>query len=103
MELYQDIVLAVIKGGTELFPVSSLRPAVVMPQLLGWDIDQESPQFLPFLVLLHVGTALALLIYFWREWWELLSSVLPGESTPARTESRHILLLLVIGTIPAGI
>ena len=114
MELYQAIILAVIQGVTELFPVSSLGHAVVVPHLLGWDIDQESPQFLPFLVLLHVGTALALLIYFWREWWVLLSSVLPGgvgvgvgvgvgESTPARSESRHILLLLVIGTIPAGL
>jgi undecaprenyl-diphosphatase len=102
-DLYQAIVLAVIQGVTELFPVSSLGHAVVVPHLFGWDIDQESPQFLPFLVLLHVGTALALLIYFWREWWELLASVLPGESTPARSESRHILLLLVVGTIPAGL
>jgi undecaprenyl-diphosphatase len=54
-------------------------------------------------VLLHVGTALALLIYFWRDWWLLLSSLLPGASGDARTESRHVLLLLVLGTIPAGI
>jgi undecaprenyl-diphosphatase len=102
-DLYQAIVLAVIQGVTELFPVSSLGHAVVIPHLLGWDIDQESPTFLPFLVLLHLGTAIALLVYFWREWWVLLSSVLPGENSPARSESRHILLLLVIGTIPAGI
>src|SRR5262252_3912450 len=103
MELYQAIILAVIQGVTELFPVSSLGHAVVIPHLFGWDIDQTSPTFLPFLVLLHLGTALALLIYFWREWWLLLSSLLPGETSPARSESRHILLLLVVGTIPAGL
>ena len=102
-DLFQAIVLAVIQGVTELFPVSSLGHAVVIPHLLGWDIDQTSPTFLPFLVLLHVGTALALLIYFWRDWWLLLSSLLPGEQTAARSESRRILLLLVLGTIPAGL
>jgi undecaprenyl-diphosphatase len=102
-DLFQMIVLAVIQGVTELFPVSSLGHAVVVPHLFGWDIDQNSPTFLPFLVLLHVGTALALLIYFWRDWWLLLSSLLPGEQTTARGESRHILLLIVLGTIPAGL
>ena len=72
MELYQAILLAVIQGVTELFPVSSLGHAVVLPHLFGWSIDQEGDTFLPFLVLLHVGTALALLIYFWRDWWLLL-------------------------------
>jgi undecaprenyl-diphosphatase len=102
-DLFQAIVLAVIQGVTELFPVSSLGHAVVVPHLFGWDIDQNAPTFLPFLVLLHVGTALALLAYFWRDWWLLLSSLLPGPSTAARGESRRILLLLVLGTIPAGL
>lgn len=103
-DLYQAIVLAVIQGVTELFPVSSLGHAVVVPHLFGWDIDQEAPTFLPFLVLLHVGTALALLAYFWRDWWLLLSSLLPtDQDTTARNESRRILLLLVLGTIPAGL
>lgn len=103
-DLFQAIVLAVIQGVTELFPVSSLGHAVVLPHLFGWDIDQEAPTFLPFLVLLHVGTALALLAYFWRDWWLLLSSLLPGaQDTAVRRESRRILLLLILGTIPAGI
>src|SRR5215471_8037129 len=102
-DLFQALVLAVIQGVTELFPVSSLGHAVVLPHLFGWDIDQTSPTFLPFLVLLHVGTALALLIYFWRDWWLLLSSLLPGEASSARGESRRILMLLVLGTIPAGL
>src|SRR5215470_4394658 len=103
MDLFQAIVLAVIQGVTELFPVSSLGHAVVLPHLFGWSIDQEGNTFLPFLVLLHVGTALALLIYFWRDWWLLLSSLLPGEPSSVRGESRRILMLLVLGTIPAGL
>src|SRR5579864_7534887 len=103
MNLFQAIVLAVIQGVTELFPVSSLGHAVVVPHLFGWNIDQNVPTFLPFLVLLHVGTALALLAYFWRDWWLLLSSLLPGPTTNARTESRRILFLLILGTIPAGL
>ena len=103
INLFQAIVIAVVQGVTELFPVSSLGHAVILPHLLGWDIAQDSPTFLPFLVMLHVGTALALLIYFWRDWWLLLSSLLPGAAGGARTESRHVLLLLVLGTIPAGL
>ena len=103
INLFQAIVIAVVQGVTELFPVSSLGHAVILPHLLGWDIAQDSPTFLPFLVMLHVGTALALLIYFWRDWWLLLSSLLPGAAGDARTESRHVLLLLVLGTIPAGL
>src|SRR5579859_7077701 len=106
LNLFQALVLAVVQGVTELFPVSSLGHAVILPHLFGWNIAQDSPTFLPFLVMLHVGTALALLIYFWRDWWLLLSSLLPGDAVSgglARTESRRVLLLLVLGTIPAGI
>src|SRR3984893_12746866 len=103
INLFQAIVIAVVQGVTELFPVSSLGHSVILPHLLGWDIAQDSPTFLPFLVMLHVGTALALLIYFWRDWRLLLSSLLPGGAGDARTEARHTLLLLVLGTIPAGI
>jgi undecaprenyl-diphosphatase len=102
LNLFQAIVLAVVQGVTELFPESSLGHAVILPHLLGWNIQEDSPTFLPFLVMLHVGTALALLIYFWHDWWLLLSSLF-GRGDGARDESRHVLLLLVLGTIPAGI
>src|SRR5690349_20073976 len=102
-DLFQAIVLAVVQGVTELFPVSSLGHAVILPHLFGWSVDQNAPTFLPFLVLLHVGTALALLIYFWRDWWLLISSLFDGSADGARREARHVLLLLVLGTIPAGV
>src|SRR5215471_16073456 len=102
-DLFQALVLAVIQGVTELFPVSSLGHAVILPHLFGWNIDQSSPTFLPFLVLLHVGTATALLVYFWRDWWLLLSSIVDRSTDGAMVESRHVLWLLVLGTIPAGL
>jgi undecaprenyl-diphosphatase len=105
IDLFQALVLAVVQGITELFPVSSLGHAVILPHLFRWSIDQKSETFLPFLVALHVGTALALLIYFWRDWWILLSSLLPGDGTQAegKAEARRVLILLILGTIPAGL
>jgi undecaprenyl-diphosphatase len=105
LDLFQALVLAVVQGVTELFPVSSLGHAVILPHLFRWSIDQSSETFLPFLVALHVGTALALLIYFWRDWWMLLSSLLPGDGpqVDGKAEARRVLILLILGTIPAGL
>ena len=99
MTFLQAILFAIVQGVSELFPVSSLGHAVILPAVLGWHVDQDSPQFLPFLVVLHVGTATALLVYFWREWWGLLLALLGrGEAV---AEHRHLIALLVIGTLPA--
>src|ERR1700722_16234374 len=101
MTLIQALIIAVLQGATELFPVSSLGHAVVLPRLLGWNIDQHSPQFLPFLVVLHLGTALALLLYFWRDWLALLLALLGGGPVEERAATRRLLGLIVIGTLPA--
>ena len=82
---------------TELFPVSSLAHAVILPPLLGWAVDQESHAFLPFLVMLHLGTAAALLIYFWREWIDILFALLGRGGAAAVAANRRLLLLLIIG------
>jgi len=103
MDLLQAIVIAVVQGATELFPVSSLGHAVVLPALLRWNMDQQGPTFLPFLVFLHLGTATALLVYFWRDWWALLVGVLGIGSTHQVAETRRVFLLIVIATIPAVI
>ncbi len=103
MSALQAIVIAILQGATELFPVSSLGHAVVAPALLHWPIDQHSPEFLPFLVMLHLGTATALLLYFWRDWWSLAIGVL-GLTTPHQvSESRRVFVLIVIATVPAVI
>ena len=82
----QAIILAIVQGVTELFPISSLAHAVLLPPLLGWtNVDETKDTFLPFLVVMHVGTALALLVYFWRDWWNFaFSADFPLRRSPSR-------------------
>jgi undecaprenyl-diphosphatase len=94
------IVIALVQGATELFPVSSLGHAVVLPALLGWHLDINSTSFLPFLVMLHVGTALALLGFFWRDWLAILRGVLGLADPHSVAEARRVLVLIIIATIP---
>ena len=101
MNTIQAVLIALLQGATELFPVSSLGHAVVVPALLAWPVDQRAPSFLPFLVMLHVGTAAALLLYFWRDWWALLLGVLGIGDAHRTGESRRVLGLIVLATIPA--
>jgi undecaprenyl-diphosphatase len=63
MTWVQAIVLAVLQGTSELFPVSSLGHTVLVPALLHWNVDRTDPTFLAFVVALHVGTALALVVF----------------------------------------
>jgi undecaprenyl-diphosphatase len=99
----QALLMAILQGITELFPVSSLGHAVVLPMLLGWTLDQKAPHFLPFLVVLHLGTATALLIYFWRDWIGLLLAVLGRGPREERARYWRLLALIVVATIPAVI
>ncbi len=86
-------------------PVSSLGHGVILPSLLGWNVDQESPTFLPFFVVLHLGTATALLVFFRREW----MSVIRGFFLPLTTRKLagdpegRLAWLLLAGTVPAGV
>lgn len=99
MSAFQAILLAIVQGVTELFPVSSLGHGVVLRGLLGWTIDDAT--FLPILVVLHVGTAVALLLYFWRDWIELALALL-GRGEPAeRAVLVRLFMLIVVATIPA--
>ena len=103
MTLLQALLLAILQGASELFPVSSLGHAVVLPALLHWHIDENGAVFLPFLVMLHVGTAVALLSYFWRDWLALALGTL-GMADPQRVkESRRVFGLIIIATLPAVI
>jgi undecaprenyl-diphosphatase len=103
---FQAIVLGLTQGVSEPFPVSSLGHAVVLPKLAGWDIHQNDPFFLTFLVATHLATALVLLAFFWRDWVRVVKglwrSLLAREIRPEDTDAR-LGWLLVVGTIPAGI
>ncbi len=101
MDTIQAIAVAILQGATELFPVSSLGHAVVLPALLHWNLDQRSPSFLPFLVMLHAGTATALIAYFWRDWWGLARGVFGFGSDQSVNDARLSFVLIVIATIPA--
>jgi undecaprenyl-diphosphatase len=101
MTLLQALLLAVLQGASELFPVSSLGHAVLLPALLNWPLDENGPVFLPFLVMLHLGTATALLAYFWRDWLALALGTL-GLANPDRVrECRRMIGLIVLATLPA--
>ena len=102
MSALHAIALAILQGITELFPVSSLGHAVIVPPLLGWStIDQHSPEFLPFVVVLHVGTAVALLLYFWRDWAAIVAGILGGRGDGRSADAWHALGLIVVATLPA--
>jgi len=100
MSLLLALVIAILQGVTELFPVSSLGHAVILPALLGLPIDQKAPEFLPFLVVLHVGTAMALLLYFLRDWWQIAISLVSRPSV-RRDADRAVLFKVIVATIPA--
>ncbi|HEX4431561.1 MAG TPA: undecaprenyl-diphosphate phosphatase [Frankiaceae bacterium] len=99
-----------MQGVAELFPVSSLGHSVLLPAVIGgsWSRDlsvstPESP-YLAFIVGLHVATAIALLIYFWRDWVRivkgLVSSIVRRE---VRTSDQRLAWLLILATIPVGL
>jgi undecaprenyl-diphosphatase len=102
MTALQAIVLAIVQGITELFPISSLGHAVLVPALLHWNVDENAAGFLPFLVVMHLGTALALLLYFWRDWWDFALAILVRRGPKAVAE-RRLFLQVVVATIPAVI
>ncbi|MBE7210388.1 MAG: undecaprenyl-diphosphate phosphatase [Gluconacetobacter diazotrophicus] len=103
MTIIQTLVMAVLQGVSELFPISSLGHAVIVPSLLHWNLDQRSATFLPFLAVMHLGTAAALLLYFSRDWIAILSGITGRNGAEVAAQSRHILLLIVVATIPAVI
>jgi undecaprenyl-diphosphatase len=103
MNALEAILIAILQGATELFPVSSLGHAVVLPAVVGSSLNERGPEFLPFLVMLHLGTAAALLLYFWRDWWTLATGILGVGSQHEVGESRRVFGLIVIATIPAVI
>src|SRR5258708_3521430 len=91
MSLWQALFLGFLQGATELFPVSSLGHTVLLPRLLGWNLNQSDPSFVPFVVLLHLGTATALIVIFRREWLAIVAGVFraiyrgrPGEGPNQR-------------------
>ena len=96
------ILLAILQGITELFPISSLGHGVLVPALFHWPIDRDAPWFLPYIVVLHLGTAAALFLYFWKDWFTLLGGTFAARGDPRDPRAR-LFWLLACGTLPAGL
>jgi len=96
--------MGLLQGASELFPVSSLGHAVLVPSLLHWSFKQSDPSFLPFLVLLHLGTATALLVLYRDQWVAIISGfVTAAIRGQMKTDSERLAMLLLVGTIPAAV
>ncbi|MCU1454285.1 MAG: bacA [Acidimicrobiales bacterium] len=106
---FRAVVIGLLQGVTELFPISSLGHSVFVPALLGWnDITRsqssgESP-YLAFLVGLHVATAIALLIYFRRDWDRIIRGIFRSTMNRRISDSDERLgWLLIVASIPTGV
>jgi len=109
LTFFRAIVIGLFQGVTELFPVSSLGHSVLIPALVGWDDlvkaqSQGESFYLAFLVALHVGTALALLVYFREDWIKIIGGLL-GSARERRvtTPEARLGMLLIVATIPTGV
>lgn len=109
MTFIQAIILGILQGVTELFPISSLGHSVLLTSLFGWHNLQTAQAsneslFLAFLVVLHVATALALLIFYWKQWLRIIKGFFSSlGKRKAETSSEKLAWLLIIATIPAGL
>jgi undecaprenyl-diphosphatase len=105
----QAIILGVLQGVTELFPISSLGHTVLFPSLFGWDsvvkAQSESESFwLAFVVMLHVGSALGLLAYYWRDWVEIVKAFFATlAKRRAETPTERLAWLIIAASIPTGL
>jgi undecaprenyl-diphosphatase len=102
--LLQALFMGLMQGATELFPVSSLGHAVLIPSLVHWTFKQSDPSFVPFLVLLHLGTAGALLILYRVQWVAIIRGFFAAAFRgQIRNDNERLAMLLLVGTIPAAI
>ena len=109
LSYFQAIVLGLLQGVTELFPVSSLGHTVLFPTLFGWHnlvkAQSASESFwLAFVVLLHVGSALGLLVYYWRDWIEIIKAFFHSLATRRiSTPTERLAWLIIVASIPAAV
>lgn len=101
MDPIEGAVLGAVQGLGEFLPISSSGHLIIVPWLLGWPEHSQT-----FDVALHMGTLLALLIYFWRDWWNLVMAWRPGAGgrlLPAGRQDRRLGIAIVLGSIPAAV
>jgi undecaprenyl-diphosphatase len=110
LDYFEAIVVGAFQGVTELFPVSSLGHSVLIPALVGgkWaqDLNVSAPEspYLAFIVGLHVATAAALLVFFWRDWIRIIGGFVSSiRYRRLKTPNERLAWLIIIATIPVGV
>lgn len=98
MQIYQAIILGIVQGLTEFLPISSSAHLNLFPWVLGWG---EMPA--SFDLALHIGTLLAIVIFFFKDWIKLFVGGYKQVVKKEKTTEGKIFWYLVISTIPAGI
>jgi undecaprenyl-diphosphatase len=108
--VFRSIVLGVLQGVSELFPISSLGHTVILPKLFGWHqiVAYQSSgaenAWLAFIVMLHVGSAIGLLIYFWRDWVAIIKAFFATlGKRRVETPTERLAWLIIAASIPTGI
>ena len=103
-------VVGLVQGVSEMFPVSSLGHSVLIPAIIGgsWasDLNVATPEspYLAFIVGLHVATAIALLVYFWRDWIRIIGGFLTSlQDRRVHTEDQKLAWMIILATIPVGV
>jgi undecaprenyl-diphosphatase len=102
---FQAVILGLLQGVAEPFPISSLGHGVILPRLAGWHIHQNDKFFLTFLVATHLGTAIVLLLFFIKDWIAIVKGLWRSlQEREIRHDDVYARLgwLLVVGTIPVG-
>lgn len=104
MTVLHAIVLGIVQGVTEFLPVSSSAHLVLLPHWLGWSFDDPQLEF-AFNVFLHLGTILAVMVYFWSEVKAITVATLRGlwRRTPFESENARLGWLLLLAALPAGV
>lgn len=109
LNIWQIIFLALLQGVTELFPISSLGHTVILPSFLKWGDLVGDARFVPIIAALHLGTSIALVLYFWRDWLQVFRTVIKGATQvvqgkkTSRGTEEWVGWLIILGTIPAGL
>src|ERR1700690_2169758 len=103
-------VVGLIQGVSELFPVSSLGHNVLIPALIGgsWasdlNVSKANSPYLAFIVGMHVATAIALLIYFWRDWIRIIGGFFSSiRHREVQTRDQRLAWMIILATIPVGL
>jgi undecaprenyl-diphosphatase len=107
INLWQALFLGALQGVSELFPVSSLAQTILIPSILGWNLGpqvRDRPNFLAFVVALHLATAIALFIYFWQDWKVVIAAFIgcAKKGKLIYDEPSKFAWLLIAGTVVVG-